>query len=212
MPVRRVVVGTGVALLAGALGLTAWLDQQAPPAAVPLSGSEMARALSLASPAAGPESTAAPTSLAAASVQPVRRQSVSIVAGQEPSDMVVFRLDRQGRLVVDEATRLDIEKLFAQNEPAERLRKQQALAAALPPAAARELAALMVRYDNYQEAQLQQLPAGQPVNSREVALYELERLQTLRVQYFGTPLADRLFGSEEKQQRELLGQMPIDAN
>ncbi|WP_133703974.1 hypothetical protein [Roseateles toxinivorans] len=121
-----------------------------------------------------------------------------------------LRLDAQQRLVMDEATRLDVEKLFSLNEPAARVRKQRMLEASLPPDAAREFAALMSRYDHYQEAQFQQLPPGEAAHSRADAMAQFDRLRALRVQYFGALLAERLYGAEEAQQLKLLAQFPID--
>ncbi len=212
---KTVGIALGTGLLAGALGVFAWLGRdaaQVPPTPPILSAADMARTLAQEPPAAGDPS---PSTLAALAAQvPVASVTnpVAIMAGDEPSEMLMFRVDAQGRLVVDETTRLDIEKLFALNEPAERLRKQRALEGGLPPEAARELSALMARYDNYQEAQFQQLPPGQELRTRTEAMGQFERLTALRVQYFGAPMAEQLFGHEEAQQRELLASLPIEPN
>jgi Proteobacterial lipase chaperone protein len=135
-------------------------------------------------------------------------QSIAIMAGQEPTEMLSFRLDAQGRLVHDERTRLDIEKLFVLNEPAERARKLALLQASLPPDAARELGELASRYGNYQDAVHEQLPPGLEVSTRAEAQAQFERLRKLREQYFGSPLAARLFGAEEAQTQARLRDLP----
>lgn len=206
---HRVLVLGLAALLGSAWLWTGTSPDETEPAQLPAgSNAERQPARTLA-PASAPEFQpwAGPHAAASASSP---TQSETVIAGDESSDTLRLRLDAQRRLVIDEATRLDVEKLFALNEPVARIRKQRILEASLPPEAAREFAALMSRYDHYQEAQFQQLPPGQAVNSRADAMAQFDRLRALRVLYFGAPLAEQLYGAEEAQQLKLLAQFPID--
>lgn len=149
--------------------------------------------------------------VAANIAQPSSEQSVpsgvsskEIMAGQEASDRIAFKLDAGGHIVTDEQARLNIEKLFALNTPEQRTAKQRELEDSLSPGAAREFADLMERYDNYQSASRQALPPGREMTTAEEGINEIEAQHTLRVQYFGADVAAGFFGSEEKVQRELL--------
>ena len=138
------------------------------------------------------------------------RRSRAVMAGQEVAEKVEFQIDAKGHIVIDEQARLNLEKLYALNEPGERAKKHRELQESLPPAANRELTALMSRYDTYQEAQLQTFPPGQEVASAAEGLAHLDGLHDLRVQHFGAVAAAGFFGAEEKMQRELLLQMSMN--
>lgn len=154
------------------------------------------------------------TSVAATSPIPtsdvVAITSRAVIAGQEPAEKIMFQINAKGRIVLDEEARLNIEKLYALNEPGERAKKHRDLEQSLPPAASRELTALMARYDSYQEAQLQTYPPGQELSSAAEGLLQLDGLHELRVQHFGAEAAAGFYGAEEKMQRELLVQMSLD--
>ena len=140
----------------------------------------------------------------------VNNKSLAVTAGKEEVEKVEFQMDAKGNIVVDEQARLNIEKLYALNEPGERAKKHRELEESLPPAANRELTTLMARYDTYQEAQLQAFPPGQELSSAAAGLAQLDALHELRVQHFGATVADGFFGAEEKLQRELLMKMSMD--
>jgi lipase chaperone LimK len=121
----------------------------------------------------------------------------------------MFKTDSSGRLIIDEQARLTIEKLVALNDPPEVLRKVRELAQTLPPAAAQELPDLVDRYRNYTTALRQTLPPDHAPASEQEALTMLETMHALRVQHFGEKVADGLFASEEKTQRELIDLMRL---
>lgn len=196
------------ALLAAALGLYLWAGSAPPPSpSVPA----LAQPSPLTQTPTQPSPWAAHTTEPAAASAPARvTQSTPVIAGAEPAETVMFQLNAQGQVVTDEAARLAIEKLFALNDAPERQRKLRLLQDSLPPEAARELGALMARFDSYQEAQFQTLPPGQELRSLPEALNQLDRLSALRQQYFGTVVAAGFFGAEEKAQRELLHRMALD--
>ncbi len=137
-------------------------------------------------------------------------RSREVMAGQEPGEKMAFEIDAKGHIVADEDARLNMEKLFALNAPGDRVKKQRELEESLPPAAGRELSALLARYDTYQETQLQTFPPGQEMASPAQGLVQLDGLHELRVQAFGAVVAASLFGAEEKKQRDMLLQMALD--
>lgn len=153
---------------------------------------------------------AAPAIASASAPEIAGRRSRAVMAGQEVAEKVEFQVDAKGRIIMDERARLNIEKLYALNEPGERAKKQRELAESLPPAANRELTALMARYETYQEEQLQRFPPGQDLDSAAEGIAHLDALHELRIQRFGPEAAFGLFGAEEKMQRELLIQMSLD--
>lgn len=148
--------------------------------------------------------------IVAAPPETIGRTSRAVMAGQESAEKIEFQVNAKGNIVLDEQARLNIEKLYALNELGERARKYRELEESLPPAARRELIALMARYDTYQEEQLQRFPPGQELKSAAEGLAHLDGLHELRVQRFGPDAAAGLFGAEEKMQRELLLQMEMD--
>ncbi len=166
-------------------------------------------AVALAAPSSLGAEVTAPLAAASSTLAAPPVQSAAVMAGQEPTEMLSFRLDAQGRLVQDERTRLDLEKLFVLNEAAERARKLGLLVASLPADAARELGELASRYGNYQDAMHAQLPPGQEVTTRAEAQAQFDRLRSLREQYFGAPLAARLFGAEEALVQAQVQELPV---
>jgi PAS domain-containing protein len=116
---------------------------------------------------------------------------------------VAFRADANGRIVMNEKTRLDLERLHALYTPPERERKMTEIAATLPPEAARQLYELMEQYQNYLAAMYQVYPPDREMTSVEQGVSQIDGMHGLRVQYFGEQAAAAMFGSEEKLQREL---------
>jgi hypothetical protein len=123
---------------------------------------------------------------------------------------IVFHADAKGRMVTNEAARLNLEKLYALYTPEERQRQLEELQGTLPPAAARDLADMLERYVNYDAAQRQTFPPGQELASPEEGLNIIDGMHNLRVQYFGAEAANAMFAKEEKIQRELLRLMSLE--
>ncbi len=121
-----------------------------------------------------------------------------------------FRVDSTGKLVVDAQTRLNIEALFAQTDPAGLLEAQQEVTQKLPPAAAAEAAALVERYGNYSKAQRHAYPPGVAPATEEAALAELDGLHALRVAHFGPEVAQAFYGAEEAITRSLIELMRLE--
>lgn len=121
-----------------------------------------------------------------------------------------FRIDAAGKLVLDEQTRINIEALFAQADPANLPEARQDAMATLPPQAAAEAAVLLERYDNYSKAQRQSYPPGIAPATEEAALAELDGLHALRVAHFGPDVAKALYGDEEQITRTLIDLMRLE--
>jgi hypothetical protein len=123
---------------------------------------------------------------------------------------VTFRADASGKIVKDEAARLNLEKLYALSSPAEVEQKLEELRHTLPPTAAEDLTELATQYLNYRTAAQSAFPPGVAPATAEDALNEVDGQHTLRTQYFGAQTAAAFYGSEEKVQRELLRLMDLE--
>jgi len=197
-----------VLLLLGMAGVAFFFWPRSEPISL-TAPAQSSSAAALAAPSSLGAEVTAPLPSASSTLAAPPVQSAAVMAGQEPTEMLSFRLDAQGRLVQDERTRLDLEKLFVLNEAAERARKLGLLVASLPADAARELGELASRYGNYQDAMHAQLPPGQEVTTRAEAQAQFDRLRSLREQYFGAPLAPRLFGAEEALVQAQVQELPV---
>jgi Proteobacterial lipase chaperone protein len=126
---------------------------------------------------------------------------------EQDDGQVAFKADASGRIVLNEKTRLDLERLHALYTPPERERKMTEIAATLPPEAAQKLYQLMEQYQNYMAALHQVFPPDREMTSVEQGVAQIDGMHGLRVQYFGEPATAAMFGAEEKLQRELYQQM-----
>jgi hypothetical protein len=152
-----------------------------------------------------------------ASTQPPQSASVESGATQsngaseydpeQDDGQVAFKADANGRIVMNEKARLDLERLFALFTPPERERKLTEIAATLPPEAAHQLYLLMEQYQNYQAAVYQVYPPDREMTSVEQGVLQIDGMHGLRVQYFGEQATSAMFGAEEKLQRELYQQI-----
>jgi hypothetical protein len=174
------------------------------------------------SEAPNPAPTETEAVASAPALQPNTRQppqSASIAAGAAQGDtapeydpeqddgQVAFKADANGRIVMNEKTRLDLERLYALYTPPEREAKMAEIAATLPPEAARQLYQLMEQYQNYQVAMFQVYPPDREMTSVEQGISQIDGMHGLRVQHFGEQATEAMFGAEEKLQRELYRQM-----
>lgn len=115
----------------------------------------------------------------------------------------VFRLTPQGRLLVDEQARLDIERVAALHGREEALARLDEATRPLGEAARREARELYEQLVQYEQALTTALASepGQP--SIADARRQLQLMQSLRAQHFGERAAN-LFGAEEALQQRLL--------
>lgn len=132
--------------------------------------------------------------------------SAPAAAGGSPLANVappVFRLTPQGRLLVDEQTRADIERVAALHGRDEALARLDEATRPLGEAARREARALYEQLVQYEQALTTALASEPEHPSIADARRQLQLMQSLRAQHFGERAAD-LFGAEEALQQRLL--------
>ena len=129
---------------------------------------------------------------------------------EQDDGQLAFKADANGRIVMNEKTRLDVERLHALYTPPEREKKLTEIAATLPPEAMQQLYQLTEQYQNYMAAVHQVYPPDREMTSVEQGVLQIDGMHALRVQYFGEPATAAMFGAEEKLQRELYRQMEIE--
>lgn len=122
----------------------------------------------------------------------------------KPAQRPMFRADARGQLVLDEHTRLQVEKLLAMHGPDEVLQRLDSETATLPAGAAAQARELVQRFEAYQIAQRQAFATGVAPLVPEEGLAQLQTMQAMRASHFGTEAAQRMFGQEDAVTRRLL--------
>lgn len=127
---------------------------------------------------------------------------------QSPLDSVrppQFRADAKGQLVVNEAFRTDLERVYGLHHGPDVLRKLEEFSAQLPDKAKQELRNQYHRYVQYDAALTQSMAAlhAQGEFTLETAERELSILHELRQTYFGQESAEAMFSQEEAHSQEL---------
>jgi len=156
---------------------------------------------------ATPESSSAAPEAATASTT-LPDQSYEDEHSEEPAKM--FRADAAGNLVLQERTRLNVEKLAALYTPEERQQRLAVIEQTLPPSAYRQLTDLLEQYDNFSRASRQAFPPGRAPATVEEAIEQHERLHALRVAHFGAEATEAMYGKEEAIGRRLLDFMALE--
>lgn len=152
----------------------------------------------------------APARSAQRTEQAVER-SFTLLAGTSPAfgaipiqEAPAFRLGADGSLAIDERTPvlLDVRLAGLPRQPgrAEMAQLETALAAGLPPDAARQLAQLLRSYVAYREQEAA-LGERQGADAALAPAQALDQLHALRVAHFGEPLAASMYGKEEQRMR-----------
>lgn len=117
----------------------------------------------------------------------------------------VFRANRDGTLLFDPQTRVDVERVQALYPRDEALTRLASLSEHLPNQARQQLKGLFQQYAQYNQAVAQAFtPDAQTSPSMDEALRQLDSLHALRQQYFGEDGAQAMFGDEERTARELI--------
>ncbi len=124
----------------------------------------------------------------------------------------MFRVDKRGRLVLNEGTRLNIEKLYALNTPEELEKKLQKLSTAMPPTAQRQLIHLIEQFRQYITESKEKYPPEAEVRTVEEALDEVKGLYLLRVRYFGIDVAEAFYGEEDRMNWKLMELMRVETD
>jgi hypothetical protein len=176
------------------------VEQQAP-SSTPQDGEAETQPATLAEP---PSTATEAGSPMVASVDP----SYDDEHSEDPAKM--FRADAAGNLILQERTRLNVEKLMALYAPAERQDRLTAIEQALPPSAYRQLTDLLEHYENFSRAAKQEFPPGRAPTTVEEAIEQHEGLHALRVAHFGAAATDAMFGKEEAIGRRLLDFMALE--
>jgi hypothetical protein len=125
-------------------------------------------------------------------------------AGKRDDIRKMFHADERDNLVLNESTRLNIEKLYALNTQEELESKLQELSTVLPPEAHRQLVHLIDYFDKYITASKQIYPPDSAPENVTNALDQLKGLHSIRVTHFGSEIATLFFADEEKLNRQLL--------
>lgn len=122
----------------------------------------------------------------------------------------MFQADGQGNLVLNQTTRINIEKLYALNTPEELAEKMQKLSTVLPDTAQRQVANLVDYFDKYIRDIKQIYPPDVEPETVDDALPQLKGLHDLRLMHFGADVANAFFADEEKLSLQLLYLMSIE--
>ena len=124
----------------------------------------------------------------------------------------VFRVDAQGRLVVDQPMRLRAEALLALHEGDALAARLDAELAGLPPAAAARARELVAQFEAYQAAQAAAFPPGRAPLVPEEGLAQLQAMQALRASHFGADAARQMFAQDDAVARRILELMREDTS
>jgi len=116
----------------------------------------------------------------------------------------VIQVNGQGKIVLNEKTRLAIERLHALNTPEELKEKLQEFLNVLPPDAHREVVKLLDNFEKYTN-DVKQISDNQATpETMEDSLKYLQKLHDQRVMVFGSDVAKAFFEKEESVNREML--------
>ena len=122
----------------------------------------------------------------------------------------MFQADAHGNLVLNETTRLNIEKLYALNTPEELAEKMKKLSTVLPDTALRQVANLVDYFGKYIRDVKETYPSDVELETVEDALAQLKGMHDLRLMHFGTDVNNAFFADEEKLSLQLLYLMFIE--
>lgn len=122
----------------------------------------------------------------------------------------MFQADAQGNLLLNETTRINIEKLSALNSPEELTEKMQKLSTVLPETAQRQVGNLVDYFDKYTRNIKDIYPPDIEPATLEDVLAQFKGMHDLRLMYFGADVASAFYAVEEKQTLQLLYLMAIE--
>ena len=204
--VKSIAVIAGVAAVL--VATWAWRTSASTPGSTPEQVSESAdRPGIITSSVPAPPPAALPSSAPAAAglpnAAPSAAEPSALVASIPPPDC---RSDDQGRLVLDQRTREDIDLLVSTLSGDQALAKLNEACMAQPASAQQAMRGLYQQYVQYVKAIEQQWPVDEQTN---IPLDQLEHtlhkgLKELRVQYFGAERACALFCEEERLTTQML--------
>lgn len=205
----RRIVGPALLVGLGAAGLYAWLD----PAAVPESFAEAFPWARTPDPSSATSEVILSSNGDLTSAAPTGAGDPAAAGTSTPQGPSrPFRADANGRLVVDQTMRLQLESLLALNNGPGLTAALDNDLAGLPAAAAARAHELLGQYQAYQEAQRQSFPPGQAPLLPEEGLAQLTSLQALRATYLGAENSRQMFAEDDAVARRLLELMREDTS
>lgn len=139
-------------------------------------------------------------------------RTITDTPGSTAGTKTGLRVTQSGSLVVDGRTRKVIEELSAVSDLQELHEELQALHHTLPPIAAEQACDLVERYYHFQKAFANRMTPNDVVASPGEALSALDHLHALRIEFFGTELAQLWFAEEEAFGRSLINNQWQNAN
>ncbi len=122
----------------------------------------------------------------------------------------MFQADAQGNLLLNETTRINIEKLFALNTPEELAEKMQKLSTVLPETAHRQVGNLIDYFDKYTRNIKNIYPPDVEPATLEDVFTQFKGIHDLRLIHFGADVASAFYAEEEKQTLQLQYLMAIE--
>lgn len=122
----------------------------------------------------------------------------------------MFQADEHGNLVLNETTRINIEKLYALNTPEELAEKMRKLATVLPDNAHRQVANLVDYFDKYTRDVKEIYPPDVEIETVEEIIVQLKGMHDLRQMHFGADVARAFYADEEKMSLQLIYLMAIE--
>ena len=140
-------------------------------------------------------------------------KEIQPVGAASPDELYsLFSADANGRLVLSETTRLNIEKLHALNTPEDYVAKLKQLSNVLPAAAHAELLRLAGSYVEYIDSVHVTFPPDAEVETVGQAEAELKGLHELRLKHFGPNVTEAFYGQEERMNRRMIELMALEAD
>ncbi len=130
--------------------------------------------------------------------------------GKKEEIYTMFQADERGNLVLNETTRINIEKLYALNTPEELAEKMRKLATVLPDSAHRQVANLVDYFDKYTRDVKEIYPPDVAPETVEDVLVQLKGMHDLRLLHFGADVARAFYADEEKISLQLIYLMAIE--
>ncbi|HPD57976.1 MAG TPA: lipase secretion chaperone [Smithellaceae bacterium] len=140
----------------------------------------------------------------------LEKEGQSEETGKKEEIYTMFQADEHGNLVLNETTRLNIEKLYALNTPEELDEKMKKLSSVLPDAAHRQVANLIDYFDKYTREIQEIYPPDVAPETVEEILVQLKVMHDLRKMHFGADVARAFYADEEKMSLQLIYLMAIE--
>jgi len=131
-------------------------------------------------------------------------------ASKKEEIYTMFQADEHGNLILNETTRINIERLYALNTPEELEEKYRKLSRVLPDNAHRQVVNLVDYFDKYTKDVKEIYPPDMELETVEEVLVELRGIHDLRLMHFGSDVARAFYADEEKMSLQMVYLMAIE--